>query len=206
MVLASKPVPQQPRLLDRLAEALHQLNYLTALVHDYVGWVRRFIYFHDKRHPVEMGWPEIQKFLDYLAGDGEATSFQRAEAERALRILYAVVLEKPLQDDGQSRDREGAAGLDRSWKGVEGANGLCSIITTLPTIWEKKEKSCRRGVAQRGYRKGAPMCCNGGEDCQYVGGSGKFTVTKRCFVGASRSVSGNRGAGARSRMSAESSG
>ncbi len=88
---------REPKLLDRLADALHRQNYLPALVHDYVDWVRRFIFFHHKQHPSAMGLPEIQGYLNYLAGDGAATLFQRSEAERALNFLYVVVLEKPLR-------------------------------------------------------------------------------------------------------------
>jgi integron integrase len=82
--------------LDRLADALHRRNYAPALVHAYVEWVRRYIYFHDVRHPAELGMPEVSGYLEYLGGDGGATLFQRSEAERALRFLYAVILEKPL--------------------------------------------------------------------------------------------------------------
>jgi integron integrase len=86
-----------PKLLDRLADALHRRNYTPALVHAYVDWVRRYIYFHGIRHPQELGRAEISAYLEYLGGDGGATLFQRAEANRALQFLYAVLLEKPLE-------------------------------------------------------------------------------------------------------------
>ena len=54
------------------------------------------IEFHNVRHPGEMGLPEAAAFLDYLAGPGEATLFQMAEANQALRLLYEAVLKKPL--------------------------------------------------------------------------------------------------------------
>jgi hypothetical protein len=91
------PSPHRPpKLLDQLADLLHQRNYTPAIVRAYVDWVRRFIFFNAKRHPRELGADEVKRFLDYLAGEGQATLFQQAEAGRALRFLYEVQLEKPL--------------------------------------------------------------------------------------------------------------
>lgn len=113
---------KEPKLLDRLADALHQKKYLPTLVHDYVDWVRRFIHFHHKQHPIGMGLSEVQAYLECLAEDGGATSFQRTEAERALQFLYAVVLEKPLKEapspqaplpGGEGREEEAPKLLDQ---------------------------------------------------------------------------------------------
>src|SRR5438552_3005756 len=101
MTLPPSPVPQpgsssSPKLLDRLTAALHERNYTPALIHAYRDWVRRYIYFHKKRHPAELGSEDVAAFLDYLAGPGEASLFERAEAGKALRFLHDVLLEKPL--------------------------------------------------------------------------------------------------------------
>ncbi len=89
--------PSSPRLLDRLADALHVRHYAPGLIRAYVDWVRRFIFFHHKRHPAELGAVEVAAFLDYLGGpEAEATLFQHAEAGRALHFLYTVLLENPL--------------------------------------------------------------------------------------------------------------
>ncbi len=63
---AARPLSAGPKLLDRLADALHRRNYAPALVHAYVEWVRRYIYFHDVRHPAELGMPEVSGYLEYL--------------------------------------------------------------------------------------------------------------------------------------------
>jgi integron integrase len=93
----SPPIPvQPPRLLDRLALALRERQFAPILVQSLVGWAKRFIFFHNVRHPSEMGLSEVGGFLDYLQGPGGATLFEVAEANQALRFLYAIVLGKPL--------------------------------------------------------------------------------------------------------------
>ena len=56
-----------PRLLDRLREAIRVRHYSRRTEKAYVGWVRRFVLFHDKRHPQEMGRVEVSAFLSHLA-------------------------------------------------------------------------------------------------------------------------------------------
>src|SRR5262245_65558191 len=57
----------QPRLLDQMREVLRlkHLSFRTEAA--YIGWVKRFILFHEKRHPKDMGAAEIRAFLSYLA-------------------------------------------------------------------------------------------------------------------------------------------
>jgi hypothetical protein len=71
---------REPRLLDRLADALHQRRFTPAVIRNYVSWVRRYIFFHHVRHPGEMAIPEVVAFLDHLTGPGEATLFELAVA------------------------------------------------------------------------------------------------------------------------------
>jgi hypothetical protein len=56
-----------PKLLDQLREALRSRHYSPHTEQAYCGWVKRFIYFHDVRHPAEMSEPEINAFLTHLA-------------------------------------------------------------------------------------------------------------------------------------------
>ena len=61
-------IPNQPtRLIDQFRAWLRRNNYRYQTEQTYVHWVVAYIRFHDKRHPKEMGAPEIEKFLDYLA-------------------------------------------------------------------------------------------------------------------------------------------
>lgn len=58
------------RLLDRVREALRMRHRSPKTERAYIGWIRRFILFHGKRHPSEMGAPEIERFLSSLAVEG----------------------------------------------------------------------------------------------------------------------------------------
>ncbi len=57
---------RKPKLLDQLSGVMHLKHYSLKIEKSYVHWVRRFIFFHNRRHPQEMGAPEIQSFLNYL--------------------------------------------------------------------------------------------------------------------------------------------
>ena len=59
----------KPKLLDQLRQAVRLRNYSIRTEHSYVDWVYRYIMFHKKRHPAEMGAPEITAFLSHLATD-----------------------------------------------------------------------------------------------------------------------------------------
>ncbi len=58
----------------------------------YVGWIRRYILFHGKRHPGEMGAPEVTRFLSFLAVQGTVASSTQNQALSALLFLYRYVL------------------------------------------------------------------------------------------------------------------
>jgi hypothetical protein len=60
-----------PPLLQRLREAIRARHYSIRTEEAYAFWVRRYILFHDKRHPVEMGEAQARKFLTNLATQGE---------------------------------------------------------------------------------------------------------------------------------------
>jgi integron integrase len=84
-----------PRLLDRMREAIRARHYSLRTEESYVAWARRFILFHRKRHPAEMGEREINAFLTHLAVDGRVTASTQNQALSALLFLYRHVLELP---------------------------------------------------------------------------------------------------------------
>jgi integron integrase len=61
----------------------------------YLGWIRRYIFFHDKRHPKEMGAKEAQAFLTHLAVEGNVAASTQNQAFAALLFLYREVLQQP---------------------------------------------------------------------------------------------------------------
>ncbi len=90
---------QQPRkLLDRLRDRIRLKNYSYRTEQTYVGWVRRYILFHNKRHPAQMGRPEIESFLTHLAVDRNVAPSTQNQALHAILFLYREVLEEPIPE------------------------------------------------------------------------------------------------------------
>ncbi len=86
----------QPKLLDQVRDRIRVKHYSIRTEHAYVDWIKRFIYFHRKRHPKELGAPEVEAFLTHLAVDGNVASSTQAQALSALLFLYmATGLVKP---------------------------------------------------------------------------------------------------------------
>jgi integron integrase len=79
-------------LLDRLREAIRVRHYSIRTEDTYTDWARRFILFHDKRHPLELGAPEVAAFLTDLAVNRGVAPSTQNQAKSALLFLYRVVL------------------------------------------------------------------------------------------------------------------
>jgi integron integrase len=88
--------PRPPRLLDRVREANRLCHGSRSTEKAYVGWIRRYILFHDKRHPAEMGAPEVTRFLSSLAVQGRVAASTQNQALSALLFLYRHVLHQDL--------------------------------------------------------------------------------------------------------------
>src|SRR5437667_8388288 len=86
---------REPKLLDRVREEIRTRHYSIRTEEAYVAWIRRFVVFHGKRHPKEMGEPEINAFLSHLATDEHVGSNTQNQALAALLFLYRHVLEIP---------------------------------------------------------------------------------------------------------------
>jgi hypothetical protein len=80
--------PPPPRLLDRVRAAVSARHFSRRTEKVYVAWIRRFILFHDKRHPADMGGPEITRFLSALAMEGDVAASTQNQALSALLFLY----------------------------------------------------------------------------------------------------------------------
>jgi len=80
------------KLLDRVRHAIRLKNYSSSTEKAYVCWIRRFILFHDKRHPKIIGGQEIEKFLSYLAVERIVFASTQNQALCALLFLYQDVL------------------------------------------------------------------------------------------------------------------
>jgi integron integrase len=85
--------PRPPRLLDRVRAACRLRHYSLRTEEAYVAWIKRFILFHNKRHPLDMGAAEINAFLTDLAVVGRVSASTQNQAFSALLFLYQKVLE-----------------------------------------------------------------------------------------------------------------
>ena len=88
------PLIRSPRLLDRVRDAIRARHYSRRTENAYVGWIRRYIFFHGTRHPAEMGAPEITAFLSSLAVQGNVAASTQNQALSAVLFLYRDVLEQ----------------------------------------------------------------------------------------------------------------
>jgi hypothetical protein len=92
--IADQPPPSDPppRLLDDVRERIRYRHYAYRTEQAYVEWVRRFVRFHDRRHPRDMGAPEIEAFLNHLANERDVAPSTHNQALSALLFLYGEVL------------------------------------------------------------------------------------------------------------------
>jgi integron integrase len=88
--------PRRPRLLDRMREELALRHYSPKTAKAYVAWARRFIVFHGRRHPSELGASDVARFLSGLAMTERVSASTQNQALAALLFLYSVVLGAPV--------------------------------------------------------------------------------------------------------------
>jgi site-specific recombinase XerD len=81
-----------PKLLDQMKEALRTRHYSPRTESTYCQWVKRFIFFHNVRHPAEMAEPEINAFLTHLAVKHKVSASTQNQALSALLFLYRHVI------------------------------------------------------------------------------------------------------------------
>jgi integron integrase len=87
------------KLLDRTRDILRRKNYAYRTEQAYLSWIKRFILFHNKRHPSDMGAVEIESFLTHLAVEREVSPSTQNQALAAILFLYQEVLHLPLDHE-----------------------------------------------------------------------------------------------------------
>src|SRR5205807_8275137 len=95
-VEARKATSTKPRLLDEVRNVTRMRHLSIRTEQAYIQWIRRFILFHRKRHPREMGEAEIREFISHLAVREEISASTQTVALSALLFLYRDVLKKDL--------------------------------------------------------------------------------------------------------------
>jgi integrase len=86
----------KPKLLDQVRMVLRVKHFSIRTEQAYVNWIRRFIFFHKKRHPRDMGETEIREFISDLAVNGKVSASTQTVALSALLFLYREVLKRDL--------------------------------------------------------------------------------------------------------------
>jgi site-specific recombinase XerD len=85
-----------PKLLDQVRTVIRVKHFSLSTERAYVGWIRRFILFHGKRHPRDMSEDEIRQFISHLAIDAKISASTQTVALSALLFLYRDVLKQEL--------------------------------------------------------------------------------------------------------------
>ena len=84
--MSPSPANRQ-KFLDQVRETIRRKHYSIRTEKAYTNWIKRFILFHGKRHPAQMGSPEIEAFLTYLASDLKVSaSTQNPCTESAVKV------------------------------------------------------------------------------------------------------------------------
>ena len=113
-LVVRESTPRPPKLLDRVREAMRLRHASRSTEKSYVHWIKRYIFFHGKRHPAEMGAPEVTSFLSSLAVQGQVAASTQNQALSALLFLYRHVLHQDLPWPRGRRSRQAADTPHRS--------------------------------------------------------------------------------------------
>lgn len=87
----------KPKLLDQVRTTIRAAHYSKSTEESYVNWIKRFILFHNKRHPVDMGAEEIKAFINDLAETHMVSSSTQNQALQSLFYLYKNILRKEIE-------------------------------------------------------------------------------------------------------------
>ena len=90
------PMAPKPKLLEQVSQAIRTRHYSYRTEKAYIHWIKRFIFFHNRRHPAEMGEEEVGRFLSSLATDSHVSASTQNQALSALLFLYKEILEKKI--------------------------------------------------------------------------------------------------------------
>lgn len=127
-----------PKLLTQLRRAIRRRRYSPRTEEAYSSWVRRFVRYHDMRHPDQMGEHHINQFLTHLANDQGVSASTQAQARSAILFLYREVLQRSID----ANDRSGV---------VSG-----KVAKRLPTVLTREEVK-----SVLGRMRGAPRLVGG---------------------------------------------
>jgi len=127
VVTTMMPPLKAPRLMDQVSERIRYLHYTLSTEQAYVHWCKAFIRFHGLRHPRDMGAPEVEAFLTWLADERQVATATHKQALSALLFLYTKVLQvntEWIKDLDRPRVR-------RRLRGVLSRDEVAALLTGL---------------------------------------------------------------------------
>ncbi len=128
----------KPKLLDQIRQLMRLRHYSLRTEEAYVGWIRRYILFHGKRHPRDLVESDIAGFLSSLAVKGQVAASTQNQALNALLFLYKEVLRRELGFIGET------VRVKRPAKCVYALKMSIFNICTSPCASRKEAKNARR--------------------------------------------------------------
>jgi len=137
MIAITSPPEKQKKLLEQVRDTLRTKHYAYSTEQSYIDWIQRYILFHDKRHPQDMGAAEIEAFLTYLAVEGNVSASTQNQALSALIFLYRNVLKQPLGDSidavraKQSKSLPTVLTIEETRQLLQQMEGLPQLIAKL---------------------------------------------------------------------------
>ena len=93
----SLKINKQPSLLERVKTELRVNHYSKKTEEAYISWIKRYIFFNNKKHPKEMGAEEVKNYISYLATKQQVSSSTQNQALNAILYLYKNVLKKEIK-------------------------------------------------------------------------------------------------------------
>lgn len=127
----------KPKLLDQVRNAIRLKNYAYSTEKTYVHWIKRYILFHNKRHPREMDVPEVEAFLTHLAVEENVSASTQNQALCAVLFLYNNVLKRELSGRvnplwaKKSTRLPAVLTREEVWKVIDNLPDIYQLIGTL---------------------------------------------------------------------------
>ncbi|GBC61589.1 integron integrase [Desulfonema ishimotonii] len=119
------------KFLDQIRDFMRMKHYSLRTEKSYIQWIKRYILFHCKRHPKEMGAPEIEAFLTHLATNLNVTASTQNQAFNALLFLYQEFLGIRLPDISSFRAKR-----KRNQPVVMTRQECAAIIGAMTGTWQ----------------------------------------------------------------------
>lgn len=90
--------PNTSPFLEQVRQVILCKHYSIKTEHTYLRWIKNFIHFHNKRHPLDMGADEVGAYLNHLAIDRHVAPATQRTALNALVFMYREVLKRPIEE------------------------------------------------------------------------------------------------------------